>query len=96
MRVAAIYPGPAVFVSAVEPGGLEALRDGLHERLRARRPAVRLEIDARDGQSLATVYRDGEVLSREDGDGAVRLLARVPEATLGRLRLRGVRVEEAP
>jgi GTP-binding protein HflX len=94
-RVASLHPGPAVFVSAVEPGGLEALRLELHERLRARRPAVRLEIAASDGQSLAVVYREGEVLAREEGGAEVRIVARVPEATLGRLRQRGVRVEES-
>jgi GTP-binding protein HflX len=95
-RVSVLYPGPAVFVSAVEPDGLVVLREALLEQLRARRPAVRLEIDAGDGQSLATLYREGEVIDCEENGASLRVLARLPDATLGRLRQRGVRLADEP
>ena len=95
-RVAVLYPGPSVFVSAIETDGLATLREELLEQLRARRPAVRLDIDAGDGQSLATLYREGEVLDREENGASVRVLARLPDATLGRLRKRGVRLADGP
>lgn len=94
-RVAALYPGRSLLVSAVEPGGLDALRTELHERLRARRPMVHLEVAVADGRSLAAVYQDGEVLSREQDGASIRITARLPEATLGRLRQAGVRVASA-
>ena len=93
-RVAALYSGPAVYVSAVEPDGLEPLCAELHGRLRARRPPVRIEVSAGDGQSVAAVYREGEVMEREEAGTSIRILVRLPEATLGRLRQRGVRVIE--
>lgn len=87
-RVAVLYPEPAVFVSAVEDGGLEALRVRLLELLRAERPEVDLRIPAADGEALATVYREGEVLEREEIGSVIRVLARLPGPALGRLRQR--------
>jgi GTP-binding protein HflX len=95
-RTTALYPGKSVFVSAIEPDGLEDLLAELLEQLRARRPAVRLDVDAGDGQSLATLYREGEVLAREENGASVRILARLTDATLGRLRQRGVRLADEP
>ena len=77
---------PAVFVSTLEPGGVEPLRDLLRERIRAANPAVRISIPASRGGVLAEIYREGEVLTREDEDGRVIVRARLPAATLGRLR----------
>jgi GTPase len=91
-RVLAAYDEPAVFVSAVDDDGLVELRSYLLEALRERRPAVRLEIASSDGQSLATVYREGEVLQRDDNGAHIELVARLPVATVGRLRQRGVLV----
>jgi GTP-binding protein HflX len=95
-RVLASYPEPAVFVSAAEPDGLVELRALLFDELRERRPAVRLEIPSSDGQSIATVYREGEVLRQEQHDTCIELVARLPEATVGRLRQRGVLVTVEP
>jgi GTP-binding protein HflX len=95
-RVLAAFPEPAVFVSALEPDGLIELRALLLDEIRERRPAVRLEIPSSDGQSIATVYREGEVLRREQRDTQIELVARLPEATVGRLRQRGVHVLAEP
>jgi GTPase len=96
-RAGALFEAPTVFTSAVEEDGLAELREVLLGEMRKQRPEVRLLIPYADGEALATVYREGEVLSREeDGGGSVGLLARLPLATLGRLRGRtGVVVADA-
>jgi GTPase len=95
-RVRALYEDPAVFTSAVEAEGLAELRAVLLAELRKQRPEVRLLIPYSDGEAIATVYREGEVLrTDEDGAGSIGLVARLPLATLGRLRGRtGVVVAE--
>jgi GTP-binding protein HflX len=82
----------AVFVSTVEPGKLEPLREVLHERLRQLRPDVQVTLSSAEGGLLAEIYREGEVLEREDRGSEIHLRARLPRATLGRLRTRGVKV----
>jgi GTPase len=95
-RAAALFTDPAIFVSAVEPGGLEPLRERLLAELRARRPEVRLRIPSTDGEALAVVYREGEVLVRHEVDARVEVVARLPLPTLGRLRQRaGVEIGPA-
>ncbi len=92
----AAFPEPAVFTSTVERGGLEELVGMLEEHIRRQRPEVRVLIPAADGETLATVYREGEVLSREERGTTIDLRARLPQPTLGRLLQReGVRIEGA-
>ena len=94
-RVAAAWDQRAVFTSAVDDGGLNELRDVLLQEMRKQRPEVRVEIPYADGEALATVYREGEVLRREENGTSVGLVARLPLATLGRLRNRvGIVVTE--
>ncbi len=85
-RVTADYPQQSVFVSSVEADGVEPLRDLLRDRIREASPEVRITVPAARGEILAEIYRDGEVLSRTDEDGRVVLRARLPAATLGRMR----------
>jgi GTPase len=84
----------AVLVSTVEEGKLEPLRALLHEELRRVRPDVRLTLSSAQGGLLAEIYREGEVLERDDLGAEIHLRARLPEvyAALGRLRSRGVKV----
>ncbi len=85
----------AIFVSSLEVDGVEPLRELLRQEVRVRNPEVRISLPAADGGVLAEIYREGEVLEREDEGVRVQLLARVPPATLGRLRERqGVEVSE--
>jgi GTPase len=84
-RVAAIFEQRSVLSSALEPAGLNELRALLLEAVRAQRPEVHVRIPAADGEALAVVYREGEVLRRDDDGGTIDVLARVPLATLGRL-----------
>ena len=82
----------AVFVSAVQEGGLEPLRRALGTAIRARRPLAEIRFSAGDGKLLAEIHRSGEVIDqRTDGDQLV-LRARVDEALAGRLRRAGAEV----
>ncbi len=92
-RALALFDTPTVFTTSLEPNGMDQLRALLFDQVRARRPEVRISIPWGDGEALASVYREGEVLSRDETGAAVDLVARVPAATLGRLRARsGVNV----
>jgi GTP-binding protein HflX len=93
-RAQAIYhPQRVIFVSAIEPNGLAELRSLLHDELRELRPEVHVVIPAADGEALASVYREGEVVRREDIDGSIDLVVRLPVPLLGRLQRReGVNV----
>ena len=83
----------AVFVSARVPATLTPLRDLLADRVRGRLRRVRVHLPVADGKTLAALYREGEVLSRTQIDGAVEVVARVPASLAGRLSTtRGVRV----
>ena len=87
------YQGiPAIFVTTVEPGGLEPLRAMLLDKVHEMRPDVRITLSSTQGGMLAEIYRDGEVLEREDSGAEITLRARLPASTLGRLRSRGVKV----
>ncbi|HWK88470.1 MAG TPA: GTPase HflX [Longimicrobium sp.] len=87
------YDGvPAIFTSTMEENGLEALRGLLLDKLRDVRPDVRLTLSSSQGGLLAEIYREGEVLERQDNGPDIHLRARLPAATLGRLKTRGVKV----
>jgi len=93
-RIQRIEPDPAVFVSAHEENTLEALRETLRMRVQARLAHVVVHLPSTDGEGIATLYREGEVVARAQEDSRVTLTAWVPRAVLGRLAARsGVRVE---
>lgn len=83
----------AIFVSTVEKGALEPLRELLREEARKLRPDVQFTLQSAQGALLAEIYREGEVLERIDDGAEIHLRARLPDATLGRLRSRGVAIE---
>ncbi len=87
-HVAEAFAGPAVWVSAVAAAGLADLRVLLHEELNAGRPPVRVDLPVEDGEGLAMVYRDGEVLGREENGVVISIVARLPAVALGRLQRR--------
>lgn len=92
VRADATFGLPAVFVSTVEAGGVEPLQTLLLDRVRALRAPVRIVLQATHGALLAEVYREGEVLQREDDGAVINLLARLPAATVARLRQRGAAI----
>jgi GTP-binding protein HflX len=95
VRIRSLDPTPAVFVSAHDPDTLEALCETLRARVRGRMASVIVTIPVSDGETIATVYREGEVRHRTDEGMEVLLAARVPKRLVGRLSGRsGIVVEE--
>jgi GTP-binding protein HflX len=95
-RTRALEATPAVFVSAHQDETLEALKETLRARVRGGLARVLIHIPVADGETIAEVYREGEVLHRSDEALEVALTARVPDDLLGRLSSReGIVVEEA-
>ena len=93
-RVRALEPTPAVFVSALDPESLEALRETLRARAQACLAHVVVRVPVTDGEAIAAVYREGDVTERVDGSMTVSLTARLPKELLGRLAQRsGVTVD---
>jgi len=93
-RVRALETHPAVFVSALDQGSLSDLRETLRARMRARLAHVVIRLDATDGEGLAALYREGEVLRRVEEDGAVIVTVRLARALVDRLAERGTDVHE--
>jgi GTPase len=65
-----------VIVSAVTGEGLDQLLGLIERRLAEALDVVEITLAASDGENLAWVYEHGEVLSRQEADGAIRLVAR--------------------
>ena len=94
-RTRALEPTPAVFVSAHELESLESLKETLRARMRQRLTSVVISIPVVDGEAIATVYREGEVVGRADQALDVHLTARLPHRVLGKLTTRdGVKIVE--
>lgn len=94
-RIRAFESNPAVFVSALDGRSLDALRDTLRARVQARLAHVVVHLPSTDGEGIAALYREGEVVARADENTKVSLTAWVPRAVLGRIAARsGVTVED--
>ena len=76
--------GSAVAVSALTGEGLDDLRAVLDARLSAGMEVVDYAIPATDGARLAWLYRHGEVVSRDDAEGDVRVTVRLSSADRAR------------
>ncbi len=94
-RVSELYPG-ALTVSTMRTSGLTPLKAVLREMDRAGRPMVRVRLPISDGARLAALYRDGEVLSRQEDGAALDVVVRLDRWQVDRLRAEGVEVAEAP
>ena len=82
-------------MSALQPGSLDALRETLKARVRVRLAHVVVRFPAADGEMLAVLHREGEVLQRIEEGGSMAVTARLPRALLGRLAGRpGVEIGE--
>ena len=84
-RIRALDSTPAVFVSALDPETHDALRDTLLTRVRGRLARVVVSVPVVDGETIAAIYREGEVTERTDESMRVSLTARIPVELLGRL-----------
>ena len=92
-RVRELYPG-ALTVSTMRTSGLAPLKSALRETDRAGRPTVRVRMPIGDGARLAALYRDGEVLSRQDDGSELEVVVRLDRWQVDRLRGEGVTVIE--
>jgi GTP-binding protein HflX len=92
-RVRELYPG-ALTVSTMRTSGLAPLKAALREMERAGRPTVRVRLPISDGARLAALYRDGEVLSRQEDGAALDVVVRLDRWQVDRLRGEGVEVVE--
>ena len=75
--------------------GLAPLKAALRDLERVGRPTVRVRLPLADGARLATLYREGEVLSRTQSDTEYELLVRLDSWQVDRLREEGVTVVPA-
>ena len=81
--VARRVPG-AVPVSALTGEGLDELRRAIDARLSAGLETLEVSVPTTDGAGLAWLYAHGEVLSRQDGEEAIRLTVRLSAADRAR------------
>jgi GTPase len=75
----------SVAISAVTGEGIDMFLATLGDRLRAITAPVELLIPYERGDVLASVHREGEVVSTSHEDGGVRVRARLGDASAGRL-----------
>jgi GTP-binding protein HflX len=75
----------SVAVSALSGEGIEGFLHALGDRLRALSKVVELLIPYDRGDLLASVHREGEVLTTHHDDVGVRVRARLADASAGRL-----------
>ncbi len=78
----------SVALSAATGEGCDALLEAIDRRLEREARVLRLDIPLTDGQTLAWVYRHGEVLGRRDDNEAAHLSVRLSEGDIARLRHR--------
>jgi GTPase len=90
-RVRELYP-TAIISSTVRTDGLAQLKTRLRELDRAGRVAVRVRIPLAEGARLAELYREGEVLSRDQVGESYELVVRLSPNRLDRLRSNGLTV----
>ncbi len=89
--------GDHVFTSTLEAGGLESLRAELRRLAMEDWPTVMLTIPASAGRMLAELYREGEVLWREERGDRIQLRIRLRSEVLDRLKMsEEISVFEAP
>ncbi len=76
----------AVAVSARERQGLDVFLRRLADRMRAISQVTELLVPFERGDIVASIHREGEVVSIEEADSGLRIRARLSEASAGRLR----------
>jgi GTPase len=88
-RIRELHP-TAILSSTMRTDGLAQLKIRLRELDRAGRVAVRVRVPLVEGARLAELYREGEVLSREEVGEAYEVLIRLEPSRLDRLRREGL------
>jgi GTP-binding protein HflX len=93
-RVRELHPG-AITATTMRTNGLAQVKALLRDLERAGRPTVRVRIPVADGARLAALYREGEILSREETGTQCEVMVRLDRWQVDRLRRDGVEVVEA-
>ncbi len=94
-RTRALEETPAVFVSAHREETFPRIRDALKARIRAGLREVWVSLQAGDGETLASLHREGEVLAQKGNGTRVDVQVRLPAPWVGRLlEKEGVRIVE--
>ncbi len=84
-RVRAFEATPAVFLSALRPDTFEPVRALFKARIRGGLRHLSVRVPAHDGETLAMLYREGEVLNQSQDGDVLELEIRVPRSFAGRL-----------
>jgi GTPase len=92
-RLRELHP-TAILTSTMRTDGLAQLKTRLRELDRAGRVSALVRVPLADGAKLAELYREGEVLSREQVGEAYELLVRMDPSRMARLRQGGLEVVE--
>ena len=90
-RVRELHP-TAVLTSTMRTDGLASLKERLRELDRAGRVAVKVRVPLAEGARLAELYREGEVLSRDEVGESYEVMVRLEPSKLERLRRGGMEV----
>jgi GTP-binding protein HflX len=94
-RVRALEDTPAVFVSALQEESLTKVRDSLKARIRMGLQTIRVSVSPGDGETIAALHRNGEVLNQRSKGPSLEIDVRIPTAFVGRLRAKaGIAIEE--
>jgi GTP-binding protein HflX len=83
IRLANLYPD-AMFISALEDEGLDALVERIGELLERTTVTLTLEVPYSRGDVVAAAHRVGEVIEEKHDDNGVILEVRVPETSRSR------------
>jgi GTPase len=92
-RVRELYPD-AITTSTMRTDGIIPLKSRLRELEQEGRQTVRVRLPVAAGARVAALYREGEVLGREDGADEVELTVRLDRWQVERLKGEGVAVTE--
>jgi GTP-binding protein HflX len=87
-RVRASDNTPAVFLSAHRPHSLSRIREAMKARLRSGLRRLLVSIPAADGETMAVLHREGEVMTQRSNGSRVEMEVRIPESLVGRLEQR--------
>jgi GTPase len=90
-RVRALHPS-GIPATTMRTDGLAPLKTALRDLERVGRPTVRVKVPLADGARVAALYRDGEVLSRNQTDTDYEFVVRLEVWQVKRLREEGLAV----
>lgn len=88
LRRDAKFKDGRVLISALEKQGLDVLLEDVTHIIGASRHSVRYEIEYADGQAMAWLHENGEILKREDGETLATLTVMLEPADVSKFTSR--------